>query len=74
MKLKPIRNGRELNGALKRIGELWGAKPKTPQGDELDTLMLMVEKYEDKNFAIASSDPVEAIKFLMEQNRRLTEH
>ena len=74
MKLKPIWNGRELNGALKRIDELWGAKPKTPQGDELDTLMLMVEKYEDKNFAIASSDPVEAIKFLMEQNRRLTEH
>ncbi len=68
MKLKPIKNDRELNRALKRIDELWGAKPDTPKGDELDVLMLIVEKYEDENFAIPSSDPVEAIKFLMEQN------
>lgn len=36
MKLKPIRNDRELNRALKRIDELWGAKPNTQRGDELD--------------------------------------
>jgi len=46
MKLKPIRNNRELNRALKRIDELWGAKPNTQRGDELDVLMLLVEKYE----------------------------
>ena len=68
MKLKPIKNGRELNRALKRIEELWGAKPATPKGDELDVLMLLVEKYEDEHFAIPTSDPIEAIKFLMEQN------
>ena len=68
MKLKPIKNDRELNRALKRIDELWGAKPDTSKGDELDVLMLIVEKYEDENFAISSSDPIEAIKFLMEQN------
>ena len=68
MKLKPIKNDRELNRALKRIDELWGAKPNTPRGDELDVLMLIVEKYEDEHFATPASDPVEAIKFLMEQN------
>lgn len=67
MKLKPIRNDRELNRALKRIDELWGAKPGTPKGDELDVLMLIVEKYEGEHYAIPGSDPIEAIKFLMEQ-------
>ena len=67
MKLKPIKNDRELTRALKRIDELWGAKPGTPKGDELDVLMLLVEKYEDENYAIPASDPIEAIKFLMEQ-------
>ena len=68
MKLKPIRNDRELNRALKRIEALWGAKSGTPKGDELEILMLLVERYEDEHFAIPASDPVEAIKFLMEQN------
>ncbi len=68
MKLKPIKSDRELNRALKRIDELWHAKPSTPRGDELDIWMLLVEKYEDEHFAIPTSDPVEAIKFLMEQN------
>jgi len=71
MKLKPIKNDRELNRALKRIDELWGVKPNTPRGDELDVLMLIVEKYEDEHFAIPASDPIEAIKFLMEQNSLL---
>jgi len=68
MKLKPVKNNREMNRALKRIDELWGAKPNTARGDELDVLMLLVEKYEDEHYAIPASDPVEAIKFLMEQN------
>lgn len=68
MKLKPIRSDRELNRALKRIDELRGAKPGTPKGDELDVLMLLVEKYEEEHYPIPASDPVEAIKFLMEQN------
>lgn len=68
MKLKPIKSDRELDRALKRIDELWGTKPGTPKGDELDVLMLLVEKYEDERFRIPASDPIEAIKFLMEQN------
>ena len=68
MKLKPVKNDRELNRALKRIDELWGAKPNTPRGDELDVLMLIVEKYEDEHYAIPASDPIDANKVLMEQN------
>ena len=68
MKLKPVKNDRELSRALKRIDELWGAKPDTQKGDELDVLMLLVEKYEDERYAIPASDPIEAIKFLMDQN------
>ncbi len=68
MKLKPIKNDRELHRALKRIEELWGAKSGTPKGDELDILMLLVEKFEEEHFAIPASDPVQAIMFLMEQN------
>ncbi len=68
MKLKPIKNDHELNRALKRIDELSGAKRNTEKGDELDILMLLVEKYEEEHYPIPPSDPVEAIKFLMEQN------
>ena len=41
MRLKPIGNGRELDRALERIDELWGAKPGTPRGDELDVESLI---------------------------------
>jgi len=67
MKLKPIKNKTELNNALNRIDELWGAKRNTEKGDELDVLMLLVEKYEEEHYPIPPSDPIEAIKFLMEQ-------
>lgn len=68
MRLKPIRSDLDLERALERIDELWGAKPGTAKGDELDVLMLLVEKYEEEHVAIPDSDPIEAIKFLMEQN------
>ncbi len=67
MKLKPIKNKTELKQALNRIDELWGAKRNSDKGDELDVLMLLVEKYEQEHYPIPPSDPVEAIKFLMEQ-------
>ena len=67
MKLKPIKNKTELKKALSRIDELWGAKRNSEKGDELDVLMLLVEKYEEENYSIPESDPIEAIKFLMEQ-------
>ncbi len=67
MNLKPIKNKTQYSQALKRIEELWGAKRNTEKGDELDVLLLLVEKYEEEHYPIPPSDPVEAIKFLMEQ-------
>lgn len=69
MRSRPIRSDLDLERALKRIDDLWGVKPGTTKGDELDVLMLLVEKYEDERFPIPASDPIEAIKFLMEQNQ-----
>ncbi len=67
MNLKPIKNKTHYNRALERINELWGAKRNTEKGDELDVLILLVEKYEEEHYPMPPSDPVEAIKFLMEQ-------
>ena len=53
--------------ALARIDELFTAKPGTPEGDELDLLVTLVELYEEKQFPIALPSPVEAIRFRMEQ-------
>lgn len=66
--LKPIKSDKELNQALERINELWGAKAKTAERDELEILSLLVEKYEEEQYPIPPSDPVEAIKFMMDQN------
>jgi len=67
MKLKPVKNQEELKKALNRINEIWGAESNTEKGDELDVLILLVEKYEEELYPIPLSDPIEAIKFLMEQ-------
>ena len=67
MKLKPIKNKTQLKQNLSRIDELWGAKRNSEKGDELDVLMLLVEKYEEEHYPVPPSDPIEAIKFLMEQ-------
>jgi len=61
-----------LNRALQCIDALWGAKTNTPKGDELDVLLLLVEKYEDEHYPIPASDPIEAIKFSMEKNKLQT--
>ena len=68
MKLKPIKNDKELDIALEQINQLWDAKENTSERDELEVLSLLVEKYEEEFYSIPASDPVEAIKFLMEQN------
>ena len=67
MEIRPIKTEQDYNDSIKRIEELWGAKKDTPQGDELDLLVTLVESYEIKHFPIAPPDPVDAIKFRMEQ-------
>ncbi|MCF6204722.1 MAG: transcriptional regulator [Methylococcaceae bacterium] len=68
MKLKLIKNDKQLNEALERVNQLWGAKSDTPERDELEVLSLLIEKYEGEYYSIPASEPIEAIKFLMDQN------
>lgn len=67
MKVQPIKTEKDYNVAISRIEDLWGAKKDTPQGDELDILITLVESYEMKHYPIAPPDPIDAIKFRMEQ-------
>lgn len=67
MDILPIRNKKNLKKALARIDEIIDSKPGTPEYDELDVLSTLVEAYEDKHYPIDPPDPVEAIKFRMEQ-------
>ena len=53
--------------SIKRIEELWGARRDTSEGDEFDLLCTLVESYEMKHYPIAPPDPIDAIKFRMEQ-------
>jgi len=68
MKIKPIKTKKDYEEALKKVEELFDAKPNTQAGDELDILVTLIEAYEQKHFAISLPDPIEAIKFRMEQS------
>lgn len=67
MNIKPIRTEEDLATAMARLDELWGADIGTPEGDELEILALLIEKYEDEHYPMPPSDPIEAIKFRMDQ-------
>lgn len=67
MQVKPIRNNANYERALEKIDALWGAKPDTKDGDLLDVLITLVESYEREHFPIDLPDPIEAIKFRLEQ-------
>jgi len=65
--VKPIRTKRDHETALKEVERLWGAKAGTPEGDRLDVLATLIDAYETQQYPIDPPDPVEAIKFRMEQ-------
>jgi len=67
MDIHPIRTEKDYDAALAEIERLWGSKRRTPNGDRLDVLLILVESYEAKNHPIDPPDPVDAIKFRMEQ-------
>ncbi len=67
MKLKPIRTEEDYEMALKRLEKIFESEPGTNEGDELEVLALLIEDYEDKHYPIGPPDPIEAIKFRMEQ-------
>ncbi|MFO1039480.1 MAG: helix-turn-helix domain-containing protein [Geminicoccaceae bacterium] len=65
--LKPIRSEADHAAAMEAVARLWGAESGTPEGDPLDVLVTLIDTYEAKHHALDPPDPVEAIKFRMEQ-------
>lgn len=67
MSMKVIKTETEYNQALERLEEIFDAKLGTAEGDELEVLSILIDKYESEHHAIDLPDPIEAIKFRMEQ-------
>lgn len=67
MKITPIRNENDYQKALDRLEVIFDAKKGTELGDELEILSILIDQYENENFPIGMPDPIEAIKFRMEQ-------
>jgi len=69
MEIKLIKTKKEYASTLERIEELFnkGVKKGTPKGNELEVLLVLIDKYEEEHSPIDAPDPVEAIKFRMEQ-------
>jgi HTH-type transcriptional regulator / antitoxin HigA len=67
MKIAPIKNEKEYQKALKELEKVFDASPGTPEGDVGEVLVLLIEDYEKKHFPIDAPDPIEAIKYIMEE-------
>ena len=67
MNIKPIKTHEDYEAALRRIENLMTATEGSPEGEELEVLTILVEAYERKHYPLDLPDPVEAIKFEMEQ-------
>ncbi len=67
MDIKAIKTEEDYYQALKRLEEIFHASPDTKEGDEAEILSILIEKYEDKHYPIEAPDPIEAIRFRMEQ-------
>jgi len=67
MKIKPIRNDDDLHGALRCLESVFQAEEGTPEADDMEILVTLIEAYENKHHPVGPADPVEAIKFRMEQ-------
>ena len=67
MEIKPIKTEEDYQRALDRLEIIFDSEPGSPEGDELEILGILVEHYENEHFPIGFPDPIEAIKFRMEQ-------
>ncbi len=65
--IKPIRTKKDCETAFAAVERLWGSKLGTPDGDRLDVLATLIEAYEATHYPMDPPDPIEAIKFRMEQ-------
>jgi HTH-type transcriptional regulator/antitoxin HigA len=66
--IAPIKNNRDYRRSLKEIEGLMAARRNTPEGDRLDVLVTLVEAWERKHYPLDLPDPVEAIKYHMDQS------
>ena len=67
MNIKPVKCEADYEAALARVDDLMDAEPDTPQGDELDILVTLIEKYEAQHHPVDTPNPIEAIRFRMDQ-------
>ena len=67
MNIKIIKTEEDYNQALKRLEVIFDAPIDSTEGDEAEVLSILIEKYEDEHYPIEAPDPIEAIKFRMEQ-------
>ena len=67
MTVKPIKNKKDCQAALNRLEIIFDAKPGSIEADELEVLGILIENYEQKHYPIDFPDPIEAIKFRMDQ-------
>ena len=67
MNIGPIRTDDDLRAALRRLDTVFQADEGTPEADEMEVLVTLIEAYENKHYPIGPADPIEAIKFRMEQ-------
>jgi HTH-type transcriptional regulator/antitoxin HigA len=67
MTLKLLKTKKDYQSALARLEVIFDAKPGTSEGDELEVLGILIDKYEQEHYPIDFPDPIEAIKFRMEQ-------
>ncbi len=67
MNIKPIKTDKDYQLALERLEAIFDAKKDSKEGDELEILGILIDQYEKEKFPIDLPDPIEAIKFRMEQ-------
>jgi HTH-type transcriptional regulator/antitoxin HigA len=68
MNIKPIKTKKDHQQALDRLEMIFDAKPGTAAGDELEVLGILIDNYEKEHYPVGFPDPIEAIKFRMEQS------
>lgn len=67
MKIKVIKTEDDYQLSLKRLEVIFDSPADSPEGDEAEVLSILIEKFEDEHYPIGPPDPIEAIKFRMEQ-------
>lgn len=67
MTIKPIRTDDDLRAVFRHLETIYQAAEGSPEADERDVLVTLIEAYENRHYAFGPADPVEAIKFRMEQ-------